>query len=68
VSRIATERVYSTADGRYCAEDDPAVAFLVCGVGGVLPDDYEPPAPEKVEIDHVPKAEGESTPKRTKKG
>lgn len=66
MTRLAAERLYSTADGRYCAENDPAVAFLVCAVGQPLPDDYDPA--EKVEpVIEPEKVEGEPTPKKVRK-
>lgn len=67
---IATERVYRTADGRYCLESDPEAAFLVCGVGGELPADYTTPTEHEKPVDlHEPKADGAPAPKRaTKKG
>lgn len=65
---IATERVYRTADGRYCLESHPDAAFLVCGVGGELPADYVPPTePEKPVDLHEPKADGTAKATKPKK-
>ena len=40
-ARIATERVYRTLDGRYVPHGHEDAAFLVVGVGGPLPADFE---------------------------
>ena len=67
MTRLATERIYCTADGRYCSETDLAVAVLVCAVGQPLPDDYEPA--EKVDPGEVAeKVEGAPVPKKVRKG
>jgi hypothetical protein len=51
--RIATRRLWLTADGAIVEEGDPAAVSLLAGEGCVIPDGYdEPPAPGK----HVPKA------------
>jgi len=41
--RIATERLYRTADGRVVAEGDPDAAFLLAAVGQPIPDGIEVP-------------------------
>ena len=38
--RIATERIYRTADGTYVPHGHPDAAFLAVGVGGQLPADF----------------------------
>mgnify|MGYP000871491133 CR=1 FL=1 len=41
--RIATERLYRTADGRVVAEGDPDAAFLLAAVGQPIPDGIDVP-------------------------
>lgn len=72
MSRIASVRIAATADGRLVLDTDPAAEFLVVGVGGVVPDEYDGQplpgeAPEKARAEHTPKVEGEPAPKRTAK-
>jgi hypothetical protein len=45
--RIATERLYRTADGRVVLEGDPDAAFLLAAPGHPVPDDVELPADEE---------------------
>lgn len=48
MSRIATERLYRTADGRVVREGDPEAAFLLAAPGHLIPDGYELPADKAV--------------------
>ena len=49
--RIATERLYRTADGRVVHEGDPDAAFLLAPVGGPIPEGFV--LPDDVETEEV---------------
>lgn len=42
-SRIATERLYRTVDGRVVREGDPAAACLLCAEGDEIPAGFDAP-------------------------
>lgn len=68
--RVATQRLYRTADDRVVFEGDPDAAFLLCGAGAEIPDGYDEPAveaepePEKVTAEHAAKPVEPKTRKR----
>ena len=63
---IAPCRLYLTADGEVVYGDDVRAAFLLCGVGAVVPPGYSLPVREPEKVAAVPTAKAEPRPRSKK--